>query len=118
MAICPAKPLQLSYPKYYDVNAKFEYHGGAVGHSIDNFWALKFKVQSLGWLNFQEQKPSVKRIPLLGNTNTTVNVVMDEKNLSLVRHVIEINKPLNEVFRALFQAGLFEYEYRPVWFPC
>jgi len=31
VAICPMKPLQLPYPKFYDANARCDYHGGAVG---------------------------------------------------------------------------------------
>jgi len=43
VTICPMKPLQLPYPKFYDANAGCEYHGGAVGHSIENCKAVKFK---------------------------------------------------------------------------
>jgi len=103
-ALCPAKTLQPPYPRYYDANAKCEYHSGEVGHSTENCQALKFKVQSLldlGWLTFQEQKPSVDKNPLSGHANGTVNVVMGEEDLSLVRSVLEIKKPMNEVFRAI-----------------
>jgi len=47
VAISPLKPLQPPYPKFYDANAKCDYHGGAVGHSIENCKAFKYKVQSL-----------------------------------------------------------------------
>jgi len=73
-------------------------------------------VQSLidsGWLAFQEQKPSVDKNPLTGHTNTTVNAVMEEESLGLVRSVTEIKKPLNEVFRPICQVGLFKYKYGP-----
>jgi len=116
VALCPAKTLQPPYPRYYDANAKCQYHNGEVGHSTENFRALKFKVQSLldlGWLTFQEQKPSVDKNPLSGHGNGTVNAVMGEEDLSLVRSVIEIKKPMNEVFRAICQVGLYQYEYRP-----
>jgi len=116
VALCPAKTLQSPYPRYYDANAKCEYHSGEVGHSTENCCALKFKVQSLidsEWLTFQEQKPSVDKNPLTGHANTTVNVVMEEESLSLVRSVTEIKKPLNEAFGAICQAGLFKYRYRP-----
>jgi len=55
VAICPAKTLQPPYPRYYDANAKCEYHSGEVGNSTENCRALMFKVQSLidsGWLTF------------------------------------------------------------------
>jgi len=116
VALCPAKTLQPPYPRYYDANAKCEYHSGEVGHSNENCRALKSKVQSLldsGWLTIQEQKLSVDKNPLSGHASGTVNAVMGEEDLSLVRSVIEIKKPMNEVFRAICQAGLYQYEYRP-----
>jgi len=113
VAICPTKILQPPYPRYYDANAKCEYHSGEMGHSTENCRALKFKVQSLidsGWLTFQDQKPSVDKNPLSGHSNATVNAVIDEEEPSLVRCVNEIKKPMNEVFRAICQAGLFRCE--------
>jgi len=65
--ICPMKPLQPLYPKFYDANVRCDYLGGAVGHSVENCRACKFKVQSLidsKWLTFQENKPNVKKNPL------------------------------------------------------
>jgi len=115
VAICPAKTLQPPYPRYYDANAKCEYHSGEVGHSTENCRALKFKVQSLidsGWLTFQEQKPTVDKNPLSGHSNATVNVVIDEEEPSLVRCVNEMKKPMNEVFRAICHAGFFSYEHK------
>jgi len=55
VSISPMKPLQPPYPKFYNANAKCDYHGGVVGHSIENYKAFKYKVQSLidnGWLTF------------------------------------------------------------------
>jgi len=115
VAICPTKTLQPPYPRYYDANAKCEYHSGEVGHSTENCRALKFKVQSLidsGWLTFQEQKPSVDKNPLSGHSNAAVNAVIDKEEPSLVRYVNEMKKPMNEVFRAICQAGLFRCEQR------
>jgi len=42
-----------------------------------------------------------------------VNAIMEKRDLSLVRNVNEMKKPMNDVFRASCQAGLFQYEYRP-----
>jgi len=52
VAVCPVKPLQPSYLKNYNTNAKCDYHGGTVGHSTKGCLAFKSKVQSLlddGW---------------------------------------------------------------------
>jgi len=47
VAICPARTIQPPYPRFYDANAKCEYHGGEIGHSTENCRALKYKVKSL-----------------------------------------------------------------------
>jgi len=33
VVICPARTIQPPYPRFYDANAKCEYHGGEIGHS-------------------------------------------------------------------------------------
>jgi len=55
VALYPTKVVQPPYPRYYDANAKCEYHSGEIGHSIENCRAFKYKVQSLldsRWLTF------------------------------------------------------------------
>jgi len=114
--ICPMKPLQPPYPKYYDASAKCDYHSEAIGHSIENCRALKFKVQSLidsGWLTFQVEKPSVDMNPLSGHANVSTNAVMDKEGQSLVRRVDGIRSSLKDVFIGLCQMGLSEFEYKP-----
>ena len=43
----PARLRRPPYPKKYDVNAKYEYHGRVGGHSVENCTAFKDKVQLL-----------------------------------------------------------------------
>ena len=43
----PARSRRRSYPKKYDVKAKYEYHGEVGGHSVENCTAFKDKVQLL-----------------------------------------------------------------------
>jgi len=77
VAICPARIIQPPYSRYYDVNAKCEYHGGEVGHLTENCQVLKYKVQSLidsGWLTFQEQKASVEKKPSKVHASTSANI--------------------------------------------
>lgn len=55
-SICPTKPAKPPYSKTYDADARCDYHGGAIGHSTENCWGLKRKVQSLndsGQLKFE-----------------------------------------------------------------
>jgi len=46
-SICPMKLVKPPYPKTYDADTRCDYHGGAIGHSTENCWGLKCKVQSL-----------------------------------------------------------------------
>ncbi|RDX71674.1 hypothetical protein CR513_48948, partial [Mucuna pruriens] len=55
-------PLQLPYPKNYDLNAKCYYHVGTIGHTTEKCWGLKHKVQDLmdsGLLSFEEKGPQI-----------------------------------------------------------
>ena len=47
ISVLPAKPRRPPYPKEYDANARCEYHGGVIGHSIEDCMAFKDKVQTL-----------------------------------------------------------------------
>jgi len=81
VVICPARIIQPPYSRYYDVNAKCEYHGGEVGHSTENCQALKYKVQSLldsGWHTFQEQKASVENNPSTVHANASTSANVDQ----------------------------------------
>jgi len=101
VAICPLKPLQPPYPKLYDANAKCDYHGGAVRHSIKNCKAFKFKVQLLidnGWLTFQENKPNVDNNPLLGHARPSTNAFISENGQGLIKSVGDIKSPLRDAF--------------------
>ena len=45
--VLPTKPRRSPYPRGYDANARCEYHGGVIGHSIEDCTAFKGKVQAL-----------------------------------------------------------------------
>ena len=68
LASIPMIPIQPPYPKWYDSNARCDYHAGGMGHSTENCLALKRNVQSLinvGWLSFKKsgEKPNVNENP-------------------------------------------------------
>ncbi|TYK03247.1 RNA-directed DNA polymerase (Reverse transcriptase), Ribonuclease H-like protein [Cucumis melo var. makuwa] len=80
VAIVPQEPLQPLYSKWYNPNAKYKYHDGAVGHSTENCFPLKSKVQSLvkaRWLKFKKTKgePYVNQNPLPNHEGPAINVV-------------------------------------------
>jgi len=111
VAISPMKPLQPPYPKFYDANAKCDYHSGAVGHSIENCKAFKYKVQSLidnGWLTFQENKPNVDKNLLSGHAGPFTNALISEEGQRLIRSVRDIKSPLKDVFSLICQTGYFK----------
>jgi len=61
VVVCHFKPLQPPYPQGYDANVKCDYHGGVASHSTQRCLTFKCKVQSMlgvGWLSFQEYKPT------------------------------------------------------------
>ncbi|XP_027912207.1 uncharacterized protein LOC114171269 [Vigna unguiculata] len=113
VAICPMKPLEPPYPKYFDVNATCDYHGGAIGHSTEKCLSYKHKVQALidsGWLKFQENKPNIKTNPLSGHDNASINAI-DLEGRQLVKNVSEIKSSRRFIFEALLTIGLLEGEY-------
>ncbi|XP_027187892.1 uncharacterized protein [Cicer arietinum] len=79
----PMKPLEPPFPKWYNPNARCEYHGGAVGNSVEYCQALKTKVQELinsKWLTFKEDGPNVGNNPLPGHGDAVVNLIEEEIN--------------------------------------
>ena len=47
ISVLPAKPRRPPYPRGYDANARCEYHGGVIGHSIEDCTTFKDKAQAL-----------------------------------------------------------------------
>ncbi|KAA0036947.1 uncharacterized protein E6C27_scaffold86G00270 [Cucumis melo var. makuwa] len=109
IASIPMIPIQPPYPKWYDSNARCDYHAGGVGHSTENCLALKRNVQSLinaGWLSFKKsgKKPNVNENPLPDHENPKVNVV-DSLVEKCKNEVHEIVMPMEALFESLFEAG-------------
>uniref|UniRef100_A0A9I9E4J9 Uncharacterized protein n=1 Tax=Cucumis melo TaxID=3656 RepID=A0A9I9E4J9_CUCME len=74
--------IQHSYPKWYDSNARCDYHTRGAGHLTENCLALKRKVQFLintRLLSFKKagEKPNVNENALPNHENPKVNVVDD-----------------------------------------
>jgi len=78
----PGKIYQSPFPRWYNPNATCAYHGGVLGHSIEQCVAFKHKVQSLinaGWLTFQEDSPNVRTNPLVSHGGSAINAVEEWK---------------------------------------
>ncbi|KAA0036950.1 uncharacterized protein E6C27_scaffold86G00300 [Cucumis melo var. makuwa] len=115
LASIPMIPIQPPYPKWYDSNARSDYHAGGVGHSTENCLALKRNVQSLinaRWLSFKKsgEKSNVNENPLPDHENPKVNVV-DSLVEKCKNEVHEIVMPMEALFEGLFEAGYVCHEY-------
>ncbi|MCQ7416361.1 hypothetical protein NP118_23425, partial [Salmonella enterica] len=108
----PVAPLQPPYPRWYDPNARCDYHAGAVGHSTENCTALKYRVQELikaGWLNFKkEEGPNVDNNPL---PNHQVNAIDQCQDIIKKADVTEIKTPKEKLFEILLVNGYVSIEY-------
>ncbi|XP_022131653.1 uncharacterized protein LOC111004780 [Momordica charantia] len=82
LAPVPVDLIQPPYPRWYDVNARCDYHAGAIGHSTKNCTALKYRVQAL------------------------IRVGIESKS-----KVGDITIPLEELFENLLGSGYVSVEY-------
>ena len=68
----PVGPL----PRRYDANARCEYHANSPGHTIEQCWPFKHKVQDL--LDSQDitfEKPNITSDPTLSHDGLTINAI-------------------------------------------
>ncbi|XP_017428581.2 uncharacterized protein LOC108336620 [Vigna angularis] len=84
VAICPMKPVQPPYPRGYDADAKCNYHGGGIDHSIERCVAFKYKYLT--------------------------NAIEAEKH-ELIRDVSEIQSSRRFIFKTLLKVGLIKGDY-------
>ncbi|XP_050899608.1 uncharacterized protein LOC127106344 [Lathyrus oleraceus] len=95
----------------HDPNASCAYRARFIGHSTENCWALKCKIQDLinqNILTFSEENPNVKINPLPNHSGTSVNVVIEEVNAEVVLKVEEVKTPMSVVLQKLEQFGFLE----------
>ncbi|KAA0038979.1 uncharacterized protein E6C27_scaffold84G00600 [Cucumis melo var. makuwa] len=109
VAIVPQELLKPPYPKWYDPNVKCEYHAGVVGHSTENCFPLKAKVQSLvkaGWLKFKktEEESDVNQNPLPNHEGPAINIV-DTFTERYKNKVCDVTTSMNTLFQILRRAG-------------
>ncbi|KAA3478122.1 Gag-pro-like protein [Gossypium australe] len=108
------KPLQPPYPKWYDTNARCEYHADVVGHSIENCTSFKRLVERLikaGVVDFND--PPGGGNPLPSHTDNGVNAIENVNRSRDARNYCEFHdKEGHEIqqcnkFRTLVQ-GLMD----------
>ncbi|XP_050920010.1 uncharacterized protein LOC127137604 [Lathyrus oleraceus] len=105
------KEIHVASPSFrpkHDPNASCAYHAGYIGHSTEDCWALKYKVQDLinqEILYFSEEKPNVKINPLPNHGGSAVNVVIEEETTESIPRADDVKTPLSVVLKRLEQFG-------------
>ncbi|XP_050889273.1 uncharacterized protein LOC127094488 [Lathyrus oleraceus] len=97
-------------PPGYDANARCEFHSGAPGHSIENFKALKYKVQDVidsKAIKFAPKWPNVNNNPMPPHNNASVNMMEVDNGRRLMSCVDELKTPLIEIKNALMKNNVF-----------
>ncbi|XP_050877159.1 uncharacterized protein LOC127080911 [Lathyrus oleraceus] len=95
----------------HDPNASCVYHANFIGHSTENCWALKCKIQDLinqNILTFSEEKPNVKTNPLPNHSGVPVNAVIEEVNTEVILKVEEVKTLMFVVLQKIEQFGFLE----------
>lgn len=74
-------------PHGYDVNARCEFHSGAPDHSVENYKALKYKVQELiksKAITFSPNDPNMNNNRMPPYNKSTLNMMQEEEGKKLV----------------------------------
>ncbi|XP_050875207.1 uncharacterized protein LOC127078828 [Lathyrus oleraceus] len=104
-AIVPKELLATSPPfnRSHNPNATCAFHAGYIGHSTEDCWALKKRIQELivqDILYFSEEKPNVKTNPLPNHAGVAVNVVIEEENVESILRAEEVKTPIKKKVEA------------------
>ncbi|XP_040934491.1 uncharacterized protein [Gossypium hirsutum] len=103
-AIAPfhLKSLQPPYPKWYDVNAKCEYHVGIPGHSIENCTGFKKVMERLikmGVVKF-DSTPNTEN-PLPDHGNQGVNAIDETREEKIKEEIAEMKTPMKVIWEEM-----------------
>jgi len=110
--VSPGKIFQSPFPRWYNPNPTYAYHGGVLGHSIEQCMTFKHKVQSLidaGWLMFQEDSPNVKTNPLASHGRAPINAV-EECRLQRPKQLKDVITSRRFILKALCEAGIICFD--------
>ncbi|XP_050890765.1 uncharacterized protein LOC127096208 [Lathyrus oleraceus] len=94
-AIVPRELPTTSPPfnRSHNPNATCTFHAGYIGHSTEDCWALKKRIQELinqDILSFSEEKPNVKTNPLPNHGGASVNVVIEKETTKSILRAEEV----------------------------
>ena len=116
VAPVPMEPTQPPYPRWYDPNARCDYHAGAIGHTVENCPAFKHRVQALikaGWLFFKKfvGAPNVNNNPLPNHGKPAVNAISEDSSHCVTEQVSEVKMSMRTVFNILNSAGMVQPQF-------
>ena len=106
--------MQPPYPRWYNENARCDYHSGNKGHSMEDCTALKRRVHDLikaGALTFEDMDiPNVNGNPLPDLQMPKINAVDSDPELQIENNVKAVCMPMESVYEALLKAGMLDEE--------
>lgn len=97
-------------PPSYDENVHCEFHYGALGNSIENFKALKYKVQDLidsKEITFTPNEPNVNNNPMPLHNKANVNMVELDDGRKVISSVSKLKTLLIEIKHVLMKSDAF-----------
>ncbi|XP_016676472.1 uncharacterized protein [Gossypium hirsutum] len=108
-AIAPfhLKPLQPPYPKWYDANARCEYHAGILGHSIENCTGFKKAVERLikmGVVKFDSTPNTENLLP--NHDDQEVNAIGEASERRMKENVVEVRMPMKVIWEEMMKRGM------------
>ncbi|XP_017644324.1 uncharacterized protein LOC108484961 [Gossypium arboreum] len=101
------KPLQPPYPKWYDANARCEYHAGIPGHSIKNCIDFKKTVERLikmGVVKF-DNTPNTEN-SLLNHSDQGVNAIIEASERRMKEDVAEVKMHIKVIWEEMMKRGM------------
>ena len=106
--------MQLSYPRWYNENARCDYHFGNRGNSTKDCTAMKRKVHDLikaRALAFDDEDiPDVNRNSLPDHQRPKINVVDSNPELQIEKNVKAVCMPMETVYETLLKVDILGEE--------
>ena len=107
-------PLQPPYLRWYNENARYDYHSGNRGHSTKDCTSLKRKIHNLikeGSLTFEDKDiHNVNGNPLPDHARPKINVMDNGLEMQIEKDVRAICMPMGIMHEALLKAGMLNGE--------
>ena len=106
--------MQPLYPRWYNENARCDYHSDNRGHSTEDCTALKRRVHDLikaGALGFDDDDvPDVNRNPLPDHQRQKINAIDSDLEFQIEKDTKAVRMPMKTVYETLFKAKMLDKE--------